>query len=206
MAEHGHDVTVVDRSADMLTVAASKGLRTAVGDATSLPAEDASVDGVTMISMLHQVPDWRASLRESQRVLKPGGTLVLVLYTAEHLRDHYFLDYFPTSQKWVATDHATLAEYQSALPSSRAVSLQIRGTDDLTMQVMRRHPQLALDEALARQTSYFSRLEAEDPEGLRQGRTQLANDIAAENLPADYAADLPQGDAALLVWRKPTAA
>ena len=129
--------------------------------------------------------------------------MVLLLYTAEHLRDHYFLDYFPTSRKWVGTDHASLVEYQDALPGSRALPLHIRGTDDLTMQIMRRHPRLALDEALARQTSYFARLEVEDPEGLAEGRAQLARDLAANTLPANHADDLPQGDATLLVWRKP---
>jgi demethylmenaquinone methyltransferase/2-methoxy-6-polyprenyl-1,4-benzoquinol methylase len=187
----------------MLAVAAGKGLRTASGDASSLPVNDASVDAVTMISMLHQVPDWHAAPREARRVLVPGGVLVLLLYTAEHLRDHYFLDYFPTSRKWVGTDHAPLAEYQNALPGSRALRLHIRGTDDLTMQIMRRHPQLALDENLARQTSYFARLEAEDPQGLAQGRSRLARDLAANSLPADYTDDLPQGDATLLIWRKP---
>jgi ubiquinone/menaquinone biosynthesis C-methylase UbiE len=204
MAGRGYDVTVLDRSTDMLAVAAGKGLRTALGDATALPVEDASAVAVTMISMLHQVPDWHAALREARRVLEPGGILVLLLYTAEHLRDHYFLDYFPTSRKWVGADHAPLAEYQNALPGSRALALHIRGTDDLTMQVMRRHPQLALDENLARQTSYFARLEAEDPEGLAQGRARLARALAASSLPADYTDDLPQGDATLLIWRKPT--
>jgi len=202
MAARGYEVTVLDRSSQMLAVAASKGLRVTLGDATALPAEDATFDAVTMISMLHQVPDWRGALCEAQRVLTPGGTLVLLLYTAEHLRDHYFLDYFPTSQKWVGTDHAPLADYQDALPGSRALSLHIRGTDDLTMQIMRRHPRLALDERLARQTSYFARLEAEDPEGLAKGRTQLARDLAEGALPENHADDLPQGDATLLVWRR----
>jgi ubiquinone/menaquinone biosynthesis C-methylase UbiE len=205
MADRGYDVTVLDRSTDMLTVAAGKGLRTALADATSLPVEEVSVDAVTMISMLHQVSDWHAALGEAQRVLEPGGTLVLLLYTAEHLRDHLFLDYFPTSRQWVGTDHAALAEYQSELPGSRALPLHIRGTDDLTMQIMRRHPRLALDETLARQTSYFARLEAEDPQGLAQGRARLARDLAANTLPTNHSDDLPQGDATLLVWRKPRA-
>jgi ubiquinone/menaquinone biosynthesis C-methylase UbiE len=205
MTDRGFDVTVLDRSTDMLTVAAGKGLRAALADATSLPVEDDSVDAVTMISMLHQVSDWHAALCEAQRVLEPGGTLVLLLYTAEHLRDHYFLDYFPTSRQWVGTDHASLSEYQNALPGSRALPLHIRGTDDLTMQIMRRHPRLALDETLARQTSYFARLEAEDPQGLAQGRARLARDLAASTLPTNHSDDLPQGDATLLVWRKPAA-
>lgn len=99
----------------------------------------------------------------------------------------------------------SLAEYQDALPGSRALPLHIRATDDLTMQIMRRHPRLALDEALARQTSYFARLEAEDPVGLAQGRARLARDLAAGTLPVNHSGDLPQGDATLLVWRKQVA-
>lgn len=203
MAARGYEVTVLDRSPQMLAVAAGKGLRVTCGDATALPVEDATFDAVTMISMLHQIPDWRGALSEAQRVLTPVGTLVLLLYTAEHLRDHYFLSYFPTSQEWVGTDHAPLAEYQDALPGARAIPLNIRGTDDLTMQIMRRHPRLALDATLARQTSYFARLEAEDPEGLAKGRAQLARDLSEGTLPENHADDLPQGDAALLAWQKP---
>ncbi len=202
MTARGYTVTVADRSPEMLAQAARKGLRVVLADATDLPESEASFDAVTMISMLHQVTDWRGALEEAKRVLSPGGLLVLLVYTAEHVRDHYFLDYFPTSQTWV-DEHASLAEFQAALPGSRATPLQIRDVDDLTMQIMRRHPHLALDEALARQTSYFARLEAEDPEGLARGREQLARDVAEGAIPEERLEDLPQGDATLLVWRRP---
>lgn len=204
MSACGHSVTVADRSPEMLAAAACKGLRVVLAEATDLPASEGSFEAVTMISMLHQVPDWRAALDEARRVLSPGGLLVLLLYTADHVRDHYFLDYFPTTQAWV-TEHASLADYQAELPDSRAIPLQIRATDDLTMQIMRRHPHLALDAELARQTSYFARLEIEDPDGLAQGRARLAHDVAAGALPENHADDLPQGDATLLIWSKPEA-
>ncbi len=102
--------------------------------------------------------------------LAPGGVLALLLYTAEHVSGHFFLDYFPSTRSWAATDHLPLAAYQEALPGSTPLALHIRRTDDLTMQAMRRHPHLALDESLAAQTSYFARLAAEDPAGLALGR------------------------------------
>jgi ubiquinone/menaquinone biosynthesis C-methylase UbiE len=47
------------------------------GDATSLPYEDASVDAVILTAVLGEIPDSAAALREIQRVLKPGGRLVV---------------------------------------------------------------------------------------------------------------------------------
>lgn len=139
---HGYDVAVVDRSPAMLSVCAGKDLPVVRGDAAALPAQDSSVDVVTMISMLHQVPDWRGGLAEADRVLKPVGTLALLLYTAEHLLNHYFLGYFPRSRTWAGTEHVELAAYIAELPGAHVQPLQIRTTDDLTGQVMRRHPWL----------------------------------------------------------------
>lgn len=47
------------------------------GDATALPYEDASVDGVVLTAVLGEIPDSAAALREIRRVLKPGGRLVV---------------------------------------------------------------------------------------------------------------------------------
>jgi len=57
-----------------------------VADATRLPFGDAEFDAALELGMLHHIPDWRAALRETARVLKPGG----VLYFAEpsHGRIH----------------------------------------------------------------------------------------------------------------------
>jgi len=47
------------------------------GDATQLPYEDASIDGVILTAVLGEIPDRLAALREIRRVLKPGGRLVV---------------------------------------------------------------------------------------------------------------------------------
>lgn len=47
------------------------------GDATRLPYEDASIDGVVLTAVLGEIPDSAAALREIRRVLKPDGRLVV---------------------------------------------------------------------------------------------------------------------------------
>ena len=51
-----------------------------VADAERLPFEDMEFDIVYSIGVLHHTPDFDAALLEAHRVLKPGGTLVLMLY------------------------------------------------------------------------------------------------------------------------------
>jgi SAM-dependent methyltransferase len=48
-------------------------------DVTALGFDDASVDTIISFDVLEHVPDYRASLREFARVLKPGGTLVVTV-------------------------------------------------------------------------------------------------------------------------------
>ena len=60
--------------------AGERGLRNLAptqGDATDLPYEDASVDGVILTAVLGEIPDSAAALREIHRVLKPTGRLVV---------------------------------------------------------------------------------------------------------------------------------
>jgi protein-L-isoaspartate O-methyltransferase len=48
-----------------------------LGDATSLPYEDESFDAVVLVTVLGEIPDQDAALREIARVLKPDGRLVV---------------------------------------------------------------------------------------------------------------------------------
>jgi SAM-dependent methyltransferase len=47
------------------------------GDATGLPYEADSVDAVVLTAVLGEIPDQGAALREIERVLRPGGRLVV---------------------------------------------------------------------------------------------------------------------------------
>ena len=49
-----------------------------VGDATSLPLADDSVDAAFLVTVLGEIPDRPRALRELRRVLKPGGRFALV--------------------------------------------------------------------------------------------------------------------------------
>jgi SAM-dependent methyltransferase len=48
-----------------------------LGDATGMPYEDATFDAAYLVTVLGEVPDQEAALREIARVLKPGGRLVV---------------------------------------------------------------------------------------------------------------------------------
>jgi ubiquinone/menaquinone biosynthesis C-methylase UbiE len=47
------------------------------GDATALPYPDGTFDGVVLTTVLGEIPDQEAALREIRRVLKPDGRLVV---------------------------------------------------------------------------------------------------------------------------------
>lgn len=59
------------------------------GDATALPFPDCSFDAVTMFDLLEHVPDDRQAIRETLRVLRPGGVL-LISTPNEHWRFPYY--------------------------------------------------------------------------------------------------------------------
>jgi SAM-dependent methyltransferase len=55
------------------------------GDAMKLPLRDACADCVTMLDVLEHVPDDALALSEVQRILKPGGVLILSVPAYQHL-------------------------------------------------------------------------------------------------------------------------
>jgi demethylmenaquinone methyltransferase / 2-methoxy-6-polyprenyl-1,4-benzoquinol methylase len=90
-------IAATDVSTEMLALALARrnrsltpGVSVSAGDAGSLPFPTASLDAVTASYALRNAPDWRASIGELARVIRPGG--------------HVFtLDFFlPESRLWRA--------------------------------------------------------------------------------------------------------
>jgi ubiquinone/menaquinone biosynthesis C-methylase UbiE len=69
-------ITATDLDPAMVRVAASRVPSARVADATALPFEDGSFDGVLSFLMLHHTLAWEAVVAEAMRVLRPGGTFV----------------------------------------------------------------------------------------------------------------------------------
>lgn len=75
-AEQGWTVTGVDLSPAQLELARARGVDVVEADATELPFEDDCFDaGVSMFTHT-DVDDFAATIRETARVLRPGGKLV----------------------------------------------------------------------------------------------------------------------------------
>ena len=75
----------MDLSHDMLLKAAEKPSlagRLAVSDGHRLPLADNSVDVITCLISFHYYLEPLVALKEMQRVIKPGGTLILAALTA----------------------------------------------------------------------------------------------------------------------------
>lgn len=82
LIERGYTVTGVDISQAMMDRLRAKApdrpnLTLIEADVTELPFPDRSFDVVLFVHVLHLIPEWRRALDEAQRVLRPGGALVM---------------------------------------------------------------------------------------------------------------------------------
>ncbi len=183
--EQGLEPLVVDRSPDMLAVAAGKGLPVLRGDADALPVGDRSLDAVMLVSMLHHVPRWEQALAEARRVLVPGGRLALMAFAREHLEVHWVTGYFPATTASFRDAHQTLDELRAAVPGAVVQPLRYEDVVDGSMAALCRRPHLLLDAEVHRQTSYFERAATDHPEELADGLARLRADLAAGRHPED---------------------
>lgn len=205
LREDGFEPLVGDLSQAMLERSRGKGLAAERLDVTSLPFADGEWDAVTMISMLHLVPDWRAALAEATRVLRPGGVLVLQVFLREHLEVHWVFGYFPRSALWVWPEHQTAGELRAALPGLGLTPYRYEDLEDGSLAAMCREPALLLDPDRRSQTSFFERLERDDPDELASGLERLERDLAAARDPTQAAAAARErwGDGVVGRWVRP---
>ena len=89
--------TGLEPSAHMLDLARKKDdtITWVRGGAESIPFEDDSFDGVMTTLAIHHFTDLDQALQEYDRVLRPGGTLVLFTATPEQVLAYWLNRYFP---------------------------------------------------------------------------------------------------------------
>lgn len=142
------EVIGVDFAEPMLEIgrrkAASRDLdiRLMFGDGTDLPFPDASFDALTIAYGLRNFDDPDAGLREFQRVLRPGGRVVILEFPPPgtgpvgKLFRLYFQRVLPTIGGWVsghADAYAYLPRSVLAFPAPHELALRMRaaGFDDV---------------------------------------------------------------------------
>ena len=192
----GWKPVVVDRSAEMLTRSAAKGLETVEADAQRLPFEDETFDAAMMISMLHHVEDRGAALAEARRILRQRGRLVLMSYTREDAATLWVLDHFPISRPWMDATHPPRATILEQLPGARILAVKFEDTQDASLAALSADPELVLKAAERGETSYFERMQRDHPDELRAGLARLRHDITAGDAPRRA------GTATVLSWTK----
>jgi SAM-dependent methyltransferase len=197
LREEGWDPVVVDRSPEMLALAAEKGLETAMADAQALPFDDECFDAATMISMLHHVEDRSAALAEARRILRSGGKLALKGFSGEDAASLWIVDYFPSSRSWMETTHPPRAAFLDELPGAQLIEFEFEDMQDASLAALSADPERVLDAAEAGATSYFERMQRDHADELRAGLKRLREDIAAGRAPRRA------GTATILSWTKP---
>jgi DNA-binding transcriptional MerR regulator len=205
LRERGWAPTILDASPEMRERAGRKGLPTIAGEATELPFADRTYDAVTMISVLHQIGDWRTALSEARRVLRAGGVLAVVGLAAEHLREvTWAYDLFPSMREFALARRPSLAQMLEQLPGATVSRLWFSDLSDASIGALCAHPEAMLDPELRRQTSFFERLERDHPDELQAGLNTLRGWLCQGRRPERERASARSrlGDALVLAWQK----
>lgn len=127
-ARDGHQAQGVDVSTPLIELARKRAADEAlpatfhIGTATELPLPDSSCDVVLVSELLEHLPDWKACVNESIRVLRPGG---LVYYSTTNrlcpIQQEFSLplfSWYPTPlkrycEKLAVTSHPHWVQYAS---------------------------------------------------------------------------------------------
>jgi SAM-dependent methyltransferase len=83
----GAEVVATDQAPRMVELSRERGLDACLADVQHLPFDDATFDPAVAAWMLYHVPELDRGLHELERVLRPGGRLVVATNSAFHLQE-----------------------------------------------------------------------------------------------------------------------
>jgi ubiquinone/menaquinone biosynthesis C-methylase UbiE len=134
-------LTGIDLSPEMLALAETRAtslgrtVRLMEGDAQDLPFTDSSFDSVVCTYALCSVPDDARAISEMDRVLKPGGRLILVDHIRSSLAPIFWLQWL-----YEFIPRRTKGEYSTRRPALHvmAANLDIQARDRLRAGIIER--------------------------------------------------------------------
>jgi SAM-dependent methyltransferase len=92
----GYNLTGIDSSQSMLDaagrLAGSAPFKLIKGDLFDLPCENQTFDSAIALNVLVHFPNWRESLLEWRRVVRPGGRLIFDIHSLDHVHGVYGSD------------------------------------------------------------------------------------------------------------------
>jgi thioredoxin len=131
LQENGFNVTGLDISKEALE-GAPDSIRTVVGSAESMDFADSSFDAAIYVASLQFIDDYEKAIRETARVLKPEGMLLVMLLNPE---SEFFKEKMKDSGSYVSQiKHPQLASMEEAIlgyfdPVKSGYHLGIRGKE-----------------------------------------------------------------------------
>jgi ubiquinone/menaquinone biosynthesis C-methylase UbiE len=97
LCEYGFAVTGLDVSQEALNEAPDR-VRTILGTAEQTKIADSSFEAVMYVASLQFIDDYEKALHESERILKPAGTLLVLLLNP---RSHFYKEKRKDSKSYV---------------------------------------------------------------------------------------------------------
>jgi SAM-dependent methyltransferase len=185
LAEKGINFYGVEPSESMLALAREKNktVMWRLGTAENIPATDAFFDGAIATLTVHHWVDLNGGMAEIQRVLKPGGRLVVFTSTPVQMQGYWLNHYFPDMLAKSIGQMPSLERIREAL---RAAGLHLLDTEkyfipddlqDCFLYVGKNRPELYLVEEIRKGISSFVALA--NKEEVEEGLTRLQADLAA---------------------------
>ncbi len=182
-------VVAVEPSALMLSQRPGKAAPAIRGVAEFLPFRDGSFDAVMASLTMHHWSNWRAGVREMQRVTR--GRIVVFTFDPLRTREYWLVQEYLPAIADSPTEAFDLAEVAAAIGGRiEIVPVPVDCTDGFLAAYWRR-PAMYLDPGRRGAVSAFHSV---PPEQLHEGIARLETDIASGEWERRHGAGLPADD------------
>lgn len=209
LANKGLNFTGVEPSEKMLDTARAHNQHISwlPGDAEHIPAENELFDDVIATLTIHHWTDLKKAMREINRVMKPGGNMVLFTALPDQMRNYWLNHYFPVM---LEKSILQMPSFEMIKNAAAEAGMMISNTEkyyiqddlqDLFLYSGKNNPALYLEENVRKGISSFSALA--NLNEVQEGLAILADDIASgifDEVKAGY--DDTEGDYLFIILQK----